>query len=103
MWPASDRGLETPCVCDSLSSEADENDRDLARPHQVMSTNASAYTRSNRVYTPISKKELATFNCGVIWKYLFFEALFLGAGGITMNNKCDQTDTVKMNVRVSEI
>lgn len=27
MWPASDRGLEMPRVFDSLSSEADQNDR----------------------------------------------------------------------------
>lgn len=51
----------------SLSGGADQNDSDLARPHQATSPDASAYPRSDRVHTPIkqgliSKEESSTFN-----------------------------------------
>lgn len=45
--------LLSSCVCDSVSGEADQNDRDLVRPHQTKLPDASAYQRSGRDHISI--------------------------------------------------
>lgn len=59
--------LLSPHICDSLSGEANQNDRDLARPHQVTLPDTSAYPRLEQGCTPIepglvSKEESSAFN-----------------------------------------
>lgn len=50
----------------SVSSEADQTDGDLERPRQVISPDASAYSKSDRVHTPVKhgsfSEESSTFN-----------------------------------------
>lgn len=45
--------LLSPCDCDSLSGEADQNDSDLVRPHQTTLLDASAYQKSCRGHISI--------------------------------------------------
>lgn len=66
------------CICDSQSGNFDENNRDLTRQDQAMSSDASAYARLDRGYTSIkyaliSKEVLQTFTWDITWKHCFFK------------------------------